>query len=108
MCVCISVHFPSCRHLTSLSPLLACLLACMNKDIPDDAGGNGGNHDAGDDDYDVHWLTQTSTDGLGERRRVLTYRGQEKALELMRHFNRDDDDMLDLSDFISYLTYFDR
>lgn len=39
---------------------------------------------------------------------VLTYRGHEKALDLLRCFDRDHDDMLDFSDFRGYLEYFGR
>ena len=39
---------------------------------------------------------------------VLTYRGEERALELLRFFDSDFDDKLDFADFCGYLEYFDR
>ena len=38
----------------------------------------------------------------------LTYRGEEKAVALMRRFDRDHDDKMDFSDFRGYLKHFDR
>lgn len=39
---------------------------------------------------------------------MLTYRGREKALDLLRRFDRDHDDKLDFSDFRGYLEHFGR
>lgn len=39
---------------------------------------------------------------------TLTYRGEEKAKELLRFFDSDGDDMLDFSDFRGYLAHFNR
>jgi hypothetical protein len=44
----------------------------------------------------------------GAKEHVLTYRGHEKARDLLDSFDRNHDDMLDFSDFRGFLEHFNR